>query len=281
MTLAEWQNETPSSQSSKQYWSRFGKGPLTAFGYGEMSFNTFYPNCRSVFGFFDPEGTGSSTYKVLGWYEDSSDDIVQSAITDLSNLLTDAHADSHLLKKICDENGSCPKWLSKLIKATGQVGVKTQVDALQKAVKATESAKVAYEEAKEEENAGVGTKAAVAEAKEKLTQATAIAVAAESALKNADKAQSQAAIKAAALAQSAKESVKTVKTQVEAQLAERMITKQEAQETINQAEASAEKVEQASAVQNWLLLGHGKDKYKGIIGQLLANSFTLKQLFEL
>jgi hypothetical protein len=117
LTLEEWQKETPPPATN--YWRKFGKGGLTAFGYGEMSFNTFYPNCRSVFGFFDPIGTESSKYEVLGWYSDPDHDIVYSAKEDLKNLLTFSQYDPHLLKKICDDNNSCPAWLDNLIIAVG------------------------------------------------------------------------------------------------------------------------------------------------------------------
>jgi hypothetical protein len=117
LTLEEWQKETPPPATN--YWRKFGKGGLTAFGYGEMSFNTFYPNCRSVFGFFDPIGTESSKYEVLGWYSDPDHDIVNTAKEDLKNLLTFSQYDPHLLKKICDDNNSCPAWLDNLIIAVG------------------------------------------------------------------------------------------------------------------------------------------------------------------
>ncbi len=45
---------------------------LTAVGYGELTFAAFYPNCYSVFGFFDSEFKGSYPdgleYIVIGWY---------------------------------------------------------------------------------------------------------------------------------------------------------------------------------------------------------------------
>ncbi|MBL4647398.1 MAG: hypothetical protein JKY13_00325, partial [Gammaproteobacteria bacterium] len=51
---------------------------LTAIGYGEPSFAAFYPNCHSVFGFYDPEYISHAPvnveYVVLGWYSDASTD---------------------------------------------------------------------------------------------------------------------------------------------------------------------------------------------------------------
>lgn len=48
--------------------------PLTALGWGSPSFDSFYPNCRGVFGFHDPAGTRDHRYKVIGWYGDLGDD---------------------------------------------------------------------------------------------------------------------------------------------------------------------------------------------------------------
>lgn len=59
---------------------RFGNGqPLTAVGYGEISFAAYYPSCRNVFGFhdpmddldgFDPTGGDRVSYLVASWFED-------------------------------------------------------------------------------------------------------------------------------------------------------------------------------------------------------------------
>ena len=52
---------------------------LTAVGYGEPSFAAFYPNCRSVFGFHDPDFSEGdlASYDILGWYSDSGDEFYQ------------------------------------------------------------------------------------------------------------------------------------------------------------------------------------------------------------
>ena len=53
------------------------KTPLTALGYGEPTFAAFYPNCRSVFGFRDPDppmAGQSADYYVTGWFRDPEDD---------------------------------------------------------------------------------------------------------------------------------------------------------------------------------------------------------------
>lgn len=114
-----WPTTEPDPTSS--FWSEEhgGKG-LTAFGYGEMSFNTFYPNCRSVFGFFDqdPGDVASGvTYEVLGWYatEDISNDILMNAVEELSQLISDPVKNPTLLRKMFDGGKKPPPWLSKIL----------------------------------------------------------------------------------------------------------------------------------------------------------------------
>jgi hypothetical protein len=51
--------------------------PLTALGYGEPAFSALYPNCHSVFGFWDanpPKPQEQVTYYVTGWYRDPKED---------------------------------------------------------------------------------------------------------------------------------------------------------------------------------------------------------------
>ncbi|RMD98224.1 MAG: hypothetical protein D6816_16500 [Bacteroidetes bacterium] len=48
--------------------------PLTAVGWGSLSFDVFYPNCRGVFAFHDPFGTKEHQYVVSGWYADPDAD---------------------------------------------------------------------------------------------------------------------------------------------------------------------------------------------------------------
>ena len=42
--------------------------PFTAFAYGNLNFASFYPNCHSVFGFHDLDGTKDHEYQVYGWH---------------------------------------------------------------------------------------------------------------------------------------------------------------------------------------------------------------------
>lgn len=63
----------------EQYLSNHSVGPLTALGYGELSFSSFYPNCISVFGFCDPEINSAQKangieYHISGMYRDSKFD---------------------------------------------------------------------------------------------------------------------------------------------------------------------------------------------------------------
>lgn len=55
--------------------------PLTAVGYGDPTFAAFYPNCHSVFGFYDEEFKGSIPdnvrYLVIGWYSNERDDFLK------------------------------------------------------------------------------------------------------------------------------------------------------------------------------------------------------------
>jgi hypothetical protein len=53
---------------------RYLSMPLTALGYGGLTFASFYPNCRGVFGFWDDISDLSSdtTYQVIGEYTQSS-----------------------------------------------------------------------------------------------------------------------------------------------------------------------------------------------------------------
>lgn len=55
--------------------------PLTALGHGEPTFAAFYPNCHSVFGFYDSDPPESGAkYYVTGWYRGGEADFCQSAV---------------------------------------------------------------------------------------------------------------------------------------------------------------------------------------------------------
>jgi len=74
---------------------------LTAVGYGEPTFAAFYPNCHSVFGFYDdyfPQPTDSLQYDVIGWYSDLEKDYFNQFIKSKSQLTT-----QELIKAIQEE----------------------------------------------------------------------------------------------------------------------------------------------------------------------------------
>lgn len=65
LTWHEWQQP---QQPTPEYLHE-----ITAIGYGEPTFAAFYPNCRSVFGFYDPREPNfvlekGLEYDVIGWY---------------------------------------------------------------------------------------------------------------------------------------------------------------------------------------------------------------------
>ncbi|OUR97577.1 hypothetical protein A9Q81_12955 [Gammaproteobacteria bacterium 42_54_T18] len=81
LPLAEWIAEKNCTKN--KYWKDVqGGADFTAMGYGEVSFSTFYPNCRSVFGLFDHEAPPNASYEVLGWYSCDEDDILNGKTND-------------------------------------------------------------------------------------------------------------------------------------------------------------------------------------------------------
>ncbi len=61
---------------------------ITAIGPGDPMFAAYYPNCKTVFGFYDPyineknekEKCGVYTYMIAGWYSDSAQDPLTGAV---------------------------------------------------------------------------------------------------------------------------------------------------------------------------------------------------------
>lgn len=81
------------SSSKENYFPE--KHPLTAIGYGEPTFAAFYPNCHSVFGFYDSKITEKFTdyeYEVIGWYSDAQHD--QQLRNFLSNKVQSVQAEN-------------------------------------------------------------------------------------------------------------------------------------------------------------------------------------------
>lgn len=81
-TLDVWKdragNDSPYSTWKKEFHDKNKKSlPLTALGWGSLSFDNFYPNCQGSFGFHDSEITTAEKglrYEIIGWYADEEDD---------------------------------------------------------------------------------------------------------------------------------------------------------------------------------------------------------------
>ncbi len=76
LPLGDWLNEKPKPPSSSFFPA---DKPLTALGYGEIAFAAFYPNCHSVFGFYDGGALDKESeyqYEVIGWHSHDSHDPV-------------------------------------------------------------------------------------------------------------------------------------------------------------------------------------------------------------
>jgi hypothetical protein len=70
MPLQAWMNKDDQAEYLEK---------LTVVGYGETTFSAFYPNCYSVFGFYDPDYTDEKeySYDLMGWYSDLEKDPIQ------------------------------------------------------------------------------------------------------------------------------------------------------------------------------------------------------------
>ncbi len=82
-------------------WREVGAGAermekLTAVGYGEPTFAAFYPNCHSVFGFYDGDYAGAVPeglrYDLIGWYADPAADRVKTFVDDFAQAQREAGA---------------------------------------------------------------------------------------------------------------------------------------------------------------------------------------------
>lgn len=83
MPLTEW---LKNNSKTEDYYPK-----LTAVGYGEPTFAAFYPNCHSVFGFYDPGPVAEAEvrrYDVIGWYSDPTKDSFSEFIRDLPKEVT-------------------------------------------------------------------------------------------------------------------------------------------------------------------------------------------------
>jgi len=88
MSLDDWlTNESLKSQGTVK--DEYLVDPLTAIGFGVPSFATFYPQCHSVFGFYDGDIKNSFPdnlrYSVIGWYSDPNDDFLKKHLDQVKN----------------------------------------------------------------------------------------------------------------------------------------------------------------------------------------------------
>lgn len=126
MPLSEW---LVADKTSAEYWGK----SLTAIGYGEPTFTAFYPNCYSVFGFYDAEVKKANKdiqYDVWGWYSNPEHDYLKQC---LKNVLERSKAperkkdiptledklswlEYQLMGKVQrDSEGKCPEELKEIL----------------------------------------------------------------------------------------------------------------------------------------------------------------------
>jgi hypothetical protein len=78
--------------------------PITAVGYGEPSFAAFYPNCHSVFGFYDDQITAAIPvglyYQVIGWYDDPQNDYLQIAMREARANRREGETSKDLMERV-------------------------------------------------------------------------------------------------------------------------------------------------------------------------------------
>jgi len=104
--LEEWLH---TSHTGDHYLKNF-----TALGWGSFSFDIHYPNCRSMFGFYDEEGTGDDAYTVMGWVEDSGEAISEYVVAGKFQLMPDTAVEHEESFDIAIAN-TLPETLSALI----------------------------------------------------------------------------------------------------------------------------------------------------------------------
>ena len=91
--LKDWKENT--------YAKRYNK--LTAIGYGNLTFASFYPDCSSVFGLYDNlDGIDEVdiTYSVIGWHSDPKDGLLENLLKNLDLEGSKNYNTSDLLTKL-------------------------------------------------------------------------------------------------------------------------------------------------------------------------------------
>ncbi len=91
LEIDQWKASTETGES----WKSVLGSPLTAFAYGDAQFSVMYPNCRSVFGFYDRIGTNSDAYQVLGYFDDLADD--QGIRDQIQGVIDEIKGDQNLI----------------------------------------------------------------------------------------------------------------------------------------------------------------------------------------
>ncbi len=83
LKLNAWLNEQINNESNDYL------GELTALGWGTLNFDLHYANCRSVFGFHDPDYQINQpcTYEITGFYANHEQDFLQTLIRNNRNEL--------------------------------------------------------------------------------------------------------------------------------------------------------------------------------------------------
>ncbi|SFD86759.1 hypothetical protein SAMN05518672_103595 [Chitinophaga sp. CF118] len=97
----KWFSGTRSRESYLKEITAVGYNPQAGSkGFAEPTFAAFYPNCLSVFGFYDAEITtvqGNISYEVLGLYADPGNDYLKTFLNDFDNRNAD---DEHYFEKL-------------------------------------------------------------------------------------------------------------------------------------------------------------------------------------
>lgn len=94
--LADWREDSQGTQANRLK-------QLTAVGYGEPAFAAFYPNCHSVFGFYDdylPQSLDGLQYEVIGWYSDAEQDYLKAFIKDFRQKNNSNQSNEQILEAI-------------------------------------------------------------------------------------------------------------------------------------------------------------------------------------
>ena len=82
------------SKPKQSYWNELATTPFTAFAHGDVHFSAFYPNCSSVFGFYDPDGQASDSYEITGWYDVNTNDNQPAYLVKISDALNSKPAEA-------------------------------------------------------------------------------------------------------------------------------------------------------------------------------------------